>query len=124
MRWLTILSTLLAGILGAAGTVGAALAAHGGDPRLLGTAAAMALVHAPAILALGLAGGGRIASPLVPVAALGLGVLLFSGDLAARAYLAASLFPGAAPTGGTLVILGWLSVAVLGLVGSGRGSAD
>lgn len=112
----SLLALVLAALCGALGTAGAAAAAHGGDPRLVGTAAAVALVHAPALLALGLLAPGRIALAIVPIVLLGLGTILFSGDLAARAFLAARLFPSAAPIGGVLLMLGWLSVGVLAFV--------
>jgi uncharacterized membrane protein YgdD (TMEM256/DUF423 family) len=37
---------------------------------------------------------------------------LFAGDLSLRQYAGHGLFPMAAPTGGTLLILSWLAVAV------------
>ena len=37
---------------------------------------------------------------------------LFAGDLSLRQYAGHSLFPFAAPTGGTLLILSWLALAV------------
>ena len=112
----SLLALVLAGLCGALGTAGAAVAAHGGDPRLVGTAAAVALVHAPAFLALGLLAPGRIAFPIVPILLLGIGTVLFSGDLAVRAFLAGRLFPSAAPMGGMLLMLGWLSIIVLAFV--------
>jgi uncharacterized membrane protein YgdD (TMEM256/DUF423 family) len=37
---------------------------------------------------------------------------LFAGDLTLRQYAGHSLFPMAAPTGGTLLIAGWLVLAL------------
>jgi uncharacterized membrane protein YgdD (TMEM256/DUF423 family) len=37
---------------------------------------------------------------------------LFAGDLTLRQYAGHSLFPMAAPTGGTLLIVSWLMLAV------------
>ena len=37
---------------------------------------------------------------------------LFAGDLTLRQYAGHSLFPMAAPTGGTLLIVSWLALAV------------
>jgi uncharacterized membrane protein YgdD (TMEM256/DUF423 family) len=37
---------------------------------------------------------------------------LFAGDLTLRQYAGHGLFPMAAPTGGTLLIVSWLAVAV------------
>jgi uncharacterized membrane protein YgdD (TMEM256/DUF423 family) len=42
------------------------------------------------------------------------GVSLFSGDIALRTFTGNRLFPMAAPTGGTTMIIGWLIVAVAG----------
>lgn len=101
-----------AGLFGAAGVAGAALAAHGFGGDVLALAAAIALVHAPALLALAALppGAARLTLPcgLLLVA----GVVLFSGDLAARSFLGDRLFFDAAPTGGTLMIAGWLLLAV------------
>jgi uncharacterized membrane protein YgdD (TMEM256/DUF423 family) len=43
---------------------------------------------------------------------------LFAGDVAARAYLGSRLFPMAAPTGGMILIVSWLVVAVAALFAS------
>lgn len=103
---------LAAGLLGAAGVALLAAASHAGGDNLR-TAASFMLAHAPALLALGLAGGGRAArlGGLLILA----GVALFSGDLALRDFAGTRLFPMAAPTGGTLTILGWLTVAASAL---------
>lgn len=101
----------IAGLLGAAGVVMAAGAAHGGPAQLLAPASAMCLVHAPALLALD-SRRPRPAMFTLASALLGGGTLLFAGDLAMRASEARSLFPLAAPIGGTLLILGWVSVAL------------
>ena len=84
------------------------LLAHG--PVLIGLAAVIAtgLVHRPTALA----AGGLLA----------VGLALFSGDLAARAFWGAALFPMAAPTGGVLLIAGWAVVAA-GAVIVGRKQA-
>ncbi len=43
------------------------------------------------------------------------GVSLFSGDIAARTVLGHRLFPMAAPTGGSIMIFGWLVLAAAGI---------
>ncbi|WP_438752539.1 DUF423 domain-containing protein [Pararhizobium sp. O133] len=101
----------IAGLMGVAGVVSAAAASHGADPRLLGGASAMCLAHAPALIAL------YAAWPILrtaPAAALLLsaGTALFAVDLTARHFLAHGLFPMSAPTGGILMMSGWLAVAV------------
>jgi uncharacterized membrane protein YgdD (TMEM256/DUF423 family) len=110
---------IFAGLFGALGVAFAAMAAHGGAAATLGSASQMLLVHAPALLALGLygrttslgtafqAGGGAIL----------LGVLLFAGDLASRHYRdGQGLFPMAAPSGGSLTILGWALILIAGVL--------
>ncbi len=102
-----------AGLAGAAGVALSAAAAHLGG-AFVGTAANFLLMHAPALLAIGLLGANRalrIAGLILLVA-----VLLFCGDLLARDFLGTRLFPGAAPIGGTLLIVGWVAVAVTALV--------
>jgi uncharacterized membrane protein YgdD (TMEM256/DUF423 family) len=47
---------------------------------------------------------------------LALGVALFCGDLTARAYFETGLFPMAAPSGGVLMMAGWLGVAAAGFL--------
>ena len=41
-----------------------------------------------------------------------LGAALFSGDVALRAYAGHRLFPMAAPTGGMVMMAGWLLLAL------------
>ncbi len=98
---------LAAGICGAAGVALSAAAAHQGGGNLA-TAAQFLLLHAPALLAIGLLGGWIALR--AGGAVLLLGVLLFSGDLIMRHYVGEKLFPFAAPAGGTLMIAGWISV--------------
>ncbi|MEZ5781126.1 MAG: DUF423 domain-containing protein [Rhizobiaceae bacterium] len=104
---------LIAGIFGAAGVGLAALAAHAGGADL-NPAALMLLVHAPALLALGLAPASKTMRTGGFV--LAAGVLLFAGDLAARHFLGHKLFPMAAPTGGIAMMIGWLIVGLSALV--------
>lgn len=105
-----------AGLLGFGGVVASAAGAHAsGDPRLLSAVALVCLTHAPALLALGLAGVlfGRTGF-VAGLAALMLfaGAALFSADLALRDFGYGRLFAMAAPTGGVLLMAGWLAVAV------------
>lgn len=98
----------LGGLCGAVGVALSAAAAHVGG-SFLGTAASFLLFHAPALVAIGLFGESRwlrLAGFM-----LGIGLMLFCGDLLARDFLGSRLFPFAAPTGGTLLIAGWLAVA-------------
>ncbi len=109
------IATLLAGLMGAAGVVLAAAAAHQPDAARLGSASSMLLFHAPAVIGAALlAGHGLLKRPLGFVATFGFvaGAALFAGDLAMRQYQGQSLFPMAAPTGGTTLILSWLVLAI------------
>ena len=116
VRILSGLFIVFAGLFGAAGVAGAALAAHVAEgDRLVAIAASMALIHAPALLGLAaiLARAPRLLG--LAGAAMMVGVVLFSGDLAMRASTGASLFANAAPTGGTMLIAGWLLTALAGV---------
>ena len=105
----------IAGLMGAAGVALAAAAAHLGDTARLGPASSMLLFHAPAVMAALVLAERRVIHGVIGLAAasgLALGAALFAGDLAVRHYAGQALFPMAAPTGGTLLILSWLTLAV------------
>jgi uncharacterized membrane protein YgdD (TMEM256/DUF423 family) len=105
---------VLAGAMGAAGVALAAASAHQPDATRLASASSMLLFHAPAVLAAALlAERGVIHMRLGLVAAFGFvaAAALFAGDLTLR-QAGHALFPMAAPTGGTLLILSWLVLAV------------
>jgi uncharacterized membrane protein YgdD (TMEM256/DUF423 family) len=106
---------VLAGIMGADGVILAAASAHQADAARLASASSMLLFHATAVLAtVALAERGIIRAGIGIAAAFGFVVAagLFAGDLTLRQYAGHSLFPMAAPTGGTLLILSWLALAV------------
>lgn len=101
------------GLCGVVGVALSALAAHRGG-AFIGTAANFLLFHASALFAVGLAGqnrGLRLGGFVLAV-----GLVLFCGDLLARDLLGGRLFPFAAPVGGTLLIAGWLVVAISALI--------
>jgi uncharacterized membrane protein YgdD (TMEM256/DUF423 family) len=100
----------VSGLMGLAGVLLAAAASHGGDAHLLGSASTMCLAHAPVLLALYL-GHDRFRTATLAGLVLGLGTIIFAGDLVSRHFLGDRLFPFAAPTGGTLMMLGWICVA-------------
>jgi uncharacterized membrane protein YgdD (TMEM256/DUF423 family) len=106
---------ILAGIMGADGVILAAAAAHQGDATRLMPASSMLLFHATAILAVVVLAERGIIHLKIGIAA-GFGFViaagLFSSDLTMRQYAGHSLFPMAAPTGGTLLIVSWLLLAV------------
>lgn len=111
---------LLAGLMGAAGVTLAAAAAHAEPNAGLDSAAYMLLFHAAAVV-----GGAAILdrdlvwrAPLL--AALGgwvIGAALFSGDISLRAFAGHRIFPMAAPTGGTLLIIAWLALSLAAIGG-------
>ena len=106
---------ILAGIMGADGVILAAASAHQPDAMRLASASSMLLFHATAVLAaVALVERGVIHLRIGIAAALGFFVAaaLFAGDLTMRQYAGHSLFPMAAPTGGTLLIVSWLVLAV------------
>jgi uncharacterized membrane protein YgdD (TMEM256/DUF423 family) len=105
----------LAGLMGASGVALAAMAAHLPDATRLGTASSMLLFHAVATLGAVALSERHILQPRIGlIAALGFvaGSALFAGDLALRQFAGHSLFPMAAPTGGTVLIASWLVVTV------------
>ncbi len=112
-------SLFLSGILGAAGVALAAAATHTGAAHMLGNASAMCLAHAPILLGL-FVGWDRIRTALPASVLLGLGTVLFAGDLVSRQFTESGLFPMAAPAGGLGMILGWLALAAAAFFKSAR----
>jgi uncharacterized membrane protein YgdD (TMEM256/DUF423 family) len=104
------LTLLLAGLIGAAGVILSAMAAHGGDTHLYSAAATACMAQAPALLAI-YAGWEKIRTAFLAATLIGLGCLLFSGDLMFRTRFGHGLFPMSAPTGGSMMIVGWALVA-------------
>lgn len=115
------LLVVVAGLMGAAGVAAAAAGAHVSAGGFLPTAADFLLIHAAAVVALAAAAvalgrrGFEVAAALLAV-----GAIVFSGDLAARELLDLRLLPNAAPTGGVLMILGWLAAAVAAILARPR----
>ena len=106
---------ILAAIMGADGVILAAASAHQADASRLGAASSMLLFHATAVLAVAaLIERGVVHAKIGIAAAFGFVVAaaLFATDLTLRQYAGHSLFPFAAPTGGTLLIVSWLLLAV------------
>jgi uncharacterized membrane protein YgdD (TMEM256/DUF423 family) len=110
---LTIL-IVLAGLMGASGIILAAAGAHAAPGTGLDSAAYMLLFHATAVL-----GGAALVQQSVlwrPImtlvlAAWVIGAVLFSGDVALRAFAGSRLLPMAAPTGGIIIIAAWIGLA-------------
>lgn len=102
----------LAGLLGVAFS---AMATHMTGSGTLEVSASFLLFHAAALVGVSalILGGhvGRKAALLAGYAIVA-GLVLFSGDLASRALAGRAMFPNAAPTGGVLLMLGWLLLGV------------
>jgi len=105
---------LFAGIMGAGGVILAAADAHAAPGAGLAGAAYMLLFHAAALV-----GGAALHQqaalwrPLLLAVLVGwiVGAVLFSGDVALRAFAGHRLFPFAAPSGGIILIAAWLALA-------------
>jgi uncharacterized membrane protein YgdD (TMEM256/DUF423 family) len=106
-------------LMGAGGVALAAAAAHADGGEMARTAAYFLMLHGAALLGVTACARAfivdiRFARRLLLIGAgLGLGAIVFSADLASRAFAGARLFPMAAPAGGSLMILGWLALAAL-----------
>ena len=106
----------LAGLAGASGVALSAYAAHEDGGANLSTAATFLLIHAAAVA--GLCAGGATRRGLLQAATLlVIGVVLFSGDITLRVMTGASLWRMAAPTGGVMMIVGWLWLSVAAFLG-------
>jgi uncharacterized membrane protein YgdD (TMEM256/DUF423 family) len=106
---------ILAGLMGAGGVVLMAAAAHAAPGAGLDSAGQILLFHAVALLgSVALIGQGLLLRSLAVAALTGfvVGALLFSGDITVRAFAGHRLFAFAAPTGGTILILAWIVLAV------------
>jgi uncharacterized membrane protein YgdD (TMEM256/DUF423 family) len=113
--WSTALLSA-AGLLGAAGVALSAYAAHAEGGANLTTAATFLLIHAAAVAGLCVNWTSR-RGLLQAATLLMIGVILFSGDITLRTLTGASPMRMAAPTGGMMLIVGWLWVAAAALVG-------
>ncbi|QPF88407.1 DUF423 domain-containing protein [Bradyrhizobium genosp. L] len=101
--------------MGACGVMLAAGAAHLPDASRLAAASSMLLFHATAVLATtAIADRAIVHAKIAITAAAGfvIAASLFAGDLTMRQYAGHGLFPMAAPSGGTLLILSWVVLAV------------
>jgi uncharacterized membrane protein YgdD (TMEM256/DUF423 family) len=115
---LTILIAI-AGLMGASGVILAAAGAHAAPNAGLESAAYMLLFHAAALLGgTALAQQGLLWRPLMLVVLIAwvVGAVLFSGDVAMRAFAGHRLFAFAAPTGGVILIAAWIALAAAAIV--------
>jgi uncharacterized membrane protein YgdD (TMEM256/DUF423 family) len=116
---MTLMLILIAGLMGASGVVLAAAVAHAKSAMGLDGAGYLLLFHAVAVLSgVALLQQGLLLRPLVLGVLSGwvLGSALFAGDIALRAFVSYRLFPMAAPTGGVVLILAWLALAVAAIL--------
>src|ERR1700722_16373870 len=119
-----LLLASVAALLGVAGVALAALSTHADGGELGRTAAQFLILHAGVLI--GVTAHARVTDRrtaralLVAGGALALGTLVFSGDLTMRAFAGARLFPMAAPTGGSLMILSWIALSLVFAVGAMR----
>jgi uncharacterized membrane protein YgdD (TMEM256/DUF423 family) len=116
---MTLVLILIAALMGASGVVLAAAAAHAKSGMGLDGAGYFLLFHAVAVLSgVALLQQGLLTRPLVLSVLSGwvLGSALFAGDIALRAFVGYRLFPMAAPTGGVVLILTWLALAVAAIL--------
>ncbi|MEZ5816278.1 MAG: DUF423 domain-containing protein [Hyphomicrobiaceae bacterium] len=107
----TMIPVVLAGLMGAAGVVLAAVGAHAAPGAGLDSASQMLLFHALAVIGTcALSGADRLWRAAAVLAMVGwiAGGTLFAGDIALRATIGHRLFPMAAPIGGSLLIASWL----------------
>jgi uncharacterized membrane protein YgdD (TMEM256/DUF423 family) len=115
MNGLSRLLVGLAAIMGACGVILAAGSAHLADAARLAAASSMLLFHATAVLATVAIAERGIVHARIAIAAAGgfvIAASLFAADLTLRQYAGHGLFPMAAPTGGTLLIVSWIVLAV------------
>ncbi|MGO9743706.1 MAG: DUF423 domain-containing protein [Roseiarcus sp.] len=103
----------LAALMGGAGVALAALAAHRNGGDLGRTAAEFLILHAAALVGVTAHAARAPRALLFAGAGLALGTMLFAGDLSSRAFAGGRLFPFAAPTGGSLMIISWLALAAI-----------
>jgi uncharacterized membrane protein YgdD (TMEM256/DUF423 family) len=116
--WAAVIA-LLGGLAGAAGIGLSAYATHAGAGPNLILSAQFLLFHAGALLLVGMLAPRRLCT-LGAATILACGVALFCGDLALRALAGRALWPMAAPTGGMLMIGGWLALGIAGAFVSWR----
>lgn len=105
----------LGALVGLAGVALSAAAAHWVGTGNVDTAARFLLVHAPALIGIACLSATGLAHLWAARTAgilMGLGLLLFCGDLTVRELYGVAPFRMAAPTGGILLMAGWLALAL------------
>ena len=115
---------LIAGLFGALGVALAALASHGLEAtkteleiEWVATASRFLMFHALALIGAAFLAdrrGGFL--PVLCGGALALGTALFCGSLLMLAFIGSGSIAMMAPVGGSLMILGWIGIALCGIV--------
>jgi uncharacterized membrane protein YgdD (TMEM256/DUF423 family) len=108
----------LAALMGLAGVALLAAAAHVTGTANVQIAGQMLLFHASVIFgATAARQGGHLAdlAARIALSLIILGAALFAADLARRGFANEGLFPRAAPTGGFMMLGGWLLLALSAL---------
>ena len=100
------------GLLGLSGVAVSAASTHAGGGSLGQTAGTFLLLHAAVVLAVAalVRSLPRPAVLVVAAAVLTLGTIVFSGDLALSGIWGWRPFPPAAPIGGGLLLVGWVTM--------------
>ena len=112
-------------IEGAAGVAFAAVSAHAVPSEALGSAATLLMVHAGVVAGLALISTrcevrlGRLLR--LPAALIALGVALFALSIALRVLAGVALPTGVAPLGGSITIVGWLTLLIPAVLSGEKG---
>ncbi len=110
------LGLALGGFCGVIAILSSAASSHAIDNQFLQIISQITMMHAAAFVGLGVAHGITNSKGIAfAMLLLFAGVGLFCGDLAQRLFMGEKLFDFAAPTGGMLMIFGWLVVFLSGL---------
>lgn len=104
-----------AGLLGAAGVGLGAASAHIGGGDFARLAALFLVIHAAALPGILAVPVGRTTVRNVSASLIALGVALFAGDLAVLGFTGHTPVAGLAPTGGLMLIAGWLALGAAAL---------
>ena len=113
----------IAALMGAAGVALAAAGVHESGGELAERGALFLLLHAAAALAIAAHARVAIASARALVVVgfvMEAGAVLFSAELAMRAFTGERIFPFAAPIGGTTMMLSWVALALVFATASRR----
>jgi uncharacterized membrane protein YgdD (TMEM256/DUF423 family) len=110
---------VMGALAGLAGVALLAAGAHVPGASGLTASANLLLAHASVLILAGLIASlnaaNRMLARLAGMAFI-LGLILFCGDAAMRAFMGTRMFPNAAPAGGIILMCGWALLALAGLM--------